>query len=90
MTSHRDDRPVWTYASLDAAYDHFNLMLFGSSLPPCLITMQRHKGLLVADGQETSLSPVPRQIQRILRASATSAEVKPRLGTRRFWEDSGL
>jgi hypothetical protein len=44
MTSQRDDRPVRTYASLDAAYDHFNLMLFGSGLPPCLITMQRHKG----------------------------------------------
>jgi hypothetical protein len=29
---------------LDAAYDHFNTMLFGSLLPPCLITMQRHKG----------------------------------------------
>jgi hypothetical protein len=38
------DRPVRTYASLDAAYDHFNTMLFGSLLPPCLITMQRHKG----------------------------------------------
>jgi hypothetical protein len=44
MTSQRDDRPVRTYASLDAAYDHFNLMLFGSLLSPCLITMQRHKG----------------------------------------------
>jgi predicted SprT family Zn-dependent metalloprotease len=38
------DRPVRTYANLDAAYDHFNGMLFGSLLPPCLITMQRHKG----------------------------------------------
>ena len=34
------DRPVRTYTSLDQAYDHFNLMLFGSLLPPCLITMQ--------------------------------------------------
>jgi hypothetical protein len=33
-----------TYASLDAAYDHFNRELFGGSLPPCLITMQRHQG----------------------------------------------
>jgi predicted SprT family Zn-dependent metalloprotease len=33
-----------TYASLDAAYDHFNRALFGGTLPPCLITMQRHKG----------------------------------------------
>jgi hypothetical protein len=33
-----------TYTSLDAAYDHFNRALFGGTLPPCLITMQRHKG----------------------------------------------
>lgn len=33
-----------TYASLDAAYDHFNRTLFSGQLPPCLITMQRHKG----------------------------------------------
>jgi predicted SprT family Zn-dependent metalloprotease len=33
-----------TYTSLDAAYDHFNRELFGGQLPPCLITMQRHKG----------------------------------------------
>src|SRR5262249_24122084 len=38
----------------------------------------------VADGQETSLSPVPRQNQRIFRASTTSAEIDPRLETRRF------
>jgi hypothetical protein len=30
--------------SLNAAYDHFNGELFGGALPPCLITMQRHKG----------------------------------------------
>jgi SprT-like family len=33
-----------TYTSLDAAYDYFNRELFGGTLPPCLITMQRHKG----------------------------------------------
>src|SRR5262249_2249944 len=48
------------------------------------------EGHLVADGQETSRSPVPRQDQRIFGASATSAEVKPRPGTRGFREDSGL
>lgn len=37
-------RPTRTYTSLDAAYDHFNRELFGGALPPCLITMQRHKG----------------------------------------------
>jgi predicted SprT family Zn-dependent metalloprotease len=37
-------KPTRTYTSLDAAYDHFNRELFGSQLPPCLITMQRHKG----------------------------------------------
>ena len=37
-------RPTRTYTSLDAAYDHFNRELFGGQLPPCLITMQRHKG----------------------------------------------
>ena len=36
--------PTRTYTSLDAAYDHFNRELFGGQLPPCLITMQRHKG----------------------------------------------
>src|SRR5262249_14968218 len=33
-----------TYTSLDAAYDYFNRKLFAGQLPPCLITMQRHKG----------------------------------------------
>jgi len=37
-------RPTRTYTSLDAAYDHFNRELFAGQLPPCLITMQRHKG----------------------------------------------
>jgi hypothetical protein len=37
-------RPTRTYTSLDAAYDRFNRDLFGGQLPPCLITMQRHKG----------------------------------------------
>ena len=36
--------PTRTYTSLDAAYDHFNRGLFAGQLPPCLITMQRHKG----------------------------------------------
>ena len=33
-----------TYSSLTQAYDFFNAELFGDQLPPCLITMQRHKG----------------------------------------------
>ena len=33
-----------TYTSLAAAYEFFNRELFSGSLPPCLITMQRHKG----------------------------------------------
>lgn len=33
-----------TYTSLAMAYDFFNRELFASGLPPCLITMQRHKG----------------------------------------------
>jgi predicted SprT family Zn-dependent metalloprotease len=37
-------KPTRTYTSLDAAYDHFNRELFSGQLPPCLITMQRHKG----------------------------------------------
>jgi len=35
---------VLTYTSLNTAYEFFNRELFGGSLPPCLITMQRHKG----------------------------------------------
>lgn len=41
MTSRPTNR---TYASLEAAYDYFNAELFGGELPPCLITVQRHKG----------------------------------------------
>lgn len=33
-----------TYDSLTQAYDYFNATLFGGQRPPCLITMQRHKG----------------------------------------------
>jgi len=33
-----------TYTSLTTAYDFFNRELFSGSLPPCLITMQRHRG----------------------------------------------
>jgi predicted SprT family Zn-dependent metalloprotease len=36
--------PSRTYTSLDAAYEHFNRELFSGQLPPCLLTMQRHKG----------------------------------------------
>ena len=43
-----------------------------------------------ADGHRTSLSLVPRQDQRILRPSVTSAEIDPRLETRRLRHDSGL
>ncbi len=32
-----------TYTSLATAYDFFNRELFSGGLPPCLITMQRHK-----------------------------------------------
>ena len=33
-----------TYTSLTAAYEFFNRELFDGSLPPCLITIQRHRG----------------------------------------------
>jgi predicted SprT family Zn-dependent metalloprotease len=33
-----------SYSDLEKAYDHFNLRLFDNKLPPCLITLQRHKG----------------------------------------------
>lgn len=36
--------PTNTYASLQEVYDVFNTELFDDTLPPCLITMQRHKG----------------------------------------------
>src|SRR5262249_45119737 len=32
------------YDDLDAAYDYFNKQLFGSRLPPCLITVRPHRG----------------------------------------------
>lgn len=32
------------YPDLQEAFDHFNRQLFSSSLPQCLITLQRHKG----------------------------------------------
>jgi len=35
---------VATYNDLNRAYDFFNARLFGSRLPRCLITLQRHKG----------------------------------------------
>jgi len=33
-----------TYTSLSTAYEFFNKELFGGTLPPCLITMQRRSG----------------------------------------------
>lgn len=41
MTSNPTRR---TYDSLTQAYEYFNDALFSGELPPCLITMQRHKG----------------------------------------------
>src|SRR5262249_19532103 len=32
------------YENFDAAYDYFNKQLFGSRLPPCLITVRPHRG----------------------------------------------
>lgn len=32
------------YGHFSHAYDFFNFVLFASSLPPCLITVQRHRG----------------------------------------------
>ena len=39
-----------TYATLQAAVRHFNRALFGSRLPPCLITFQRRANAL-GEGQ---------------------------------------
>jgi hypothetical protein len=36
--------PTTIYTSLTMAYEWFNRELFDGVLPPCLITMQRHKG----------------------------------------------
>lgn len=36
--------PNRQYITLSAAFDFFNRRLFQSSLPPCLITLQRHAG----------------------------------------------
>jgi hypothetical protein len=53
-----------TYSSLTTAYDFFNQELFSDRLPPCLITLQRHRGAFgcfcgdlfvnVADPQEVT------------------------------------
>jgi len=40
-----DTKPTAEYASLQQAYDHFNATLFAGSLPDCLITLQRKRGL---------------------------------------------
>ena len=51
-----------TYSSLDAAYDHFNRTLFAGQLPPCLITMQRHKGLTgISPASASPASPTRRR-----------------------------
>lgn len=37
-------KPTQEYAVYDEAYGYFNETLFGGHLPPCLITLQRHRG----------------------------------------------
>jgi predicted SprT family Zn-dependent metalloprotease len=47
MKARNNNNPTTqTYTSLTAAYEFFNRELFSAELPPCLITMQRHKGAL--------------------------------------------
>jgi hypothetical protein len=36
--------PMATYGTFDEAFKHFNATLFGNTLPPVLITMQRRRG----------------------------------------------
>lgn len=38
------ESPMRVYTGLTATYDYFNRELFGGQLPPCLITLQRHRG----------------------------------------------
>lgn len=54
-----------TYKALQAAYDHFNGVLFNDELPQCLITLQRHKGAYgyyavdrFGDGKETKVDEI--------------------------------
>ena len=52
-----------TYTSLSTAYDFFNRELFSSALPPCLITMQRHKGAYgYFSGERFARSTDPKEI----------------------------
>src|SRR5689334_880400 len=44
MKGKTDNPTTQTYTSLTTVYDYFNTKLFAGSLPPCLITIQRHKG----------------------------------------------
>jgi hypothetical protein len=44
MSMNMQSPTTTTYTSLTTAYDYFNRELFAGTLPPCLITMQRHKG----------------------------------------------
>jgi len=44
MTTTDQNPTTRAYGSLTDAYDFFNRELFAGQLPPCLITMQRHKG----------------------------------------------
>src|SRR5215212_8165740 len=44
MKSKTGNPTALTYTSLHTAYEYFNRELFGGSLPPCLITMQRQTG----------------------------------------------
>lgn len=47
MKGRKSNNPTTqTYTSLTAAYECFNRELFSGDRPPCLITMQRHKGAL--------------------------------------------
>jgi len=54
-----------SYTSLTTAYDFFNKELFSGFLPPCLLTLQRHKGSFgyfsagrFANTDEIALNPV--------------------------------
>jgi len=40
MTLKNDSLTLQFYASLQAAFDHFNAEIFESALPPCLITLR--------------------------------------------------
>jgi predicted SprT family Zn-dependent metalloprotease len=44
MRNNKQNPTSLIYTSLTTAYDYFNRELFADTLPPCLITMQRHKG----------------------------------------------